>query len=349
MRRPTVVTLVVSVCLAALVPTSLAAPASASTLHGRHGQPGTVKSTTIVARANGIERRLSDPVLIVSRSKAAPGKRQRVCSRDALFRGTPTTAAWRLVRAGRLSCITLGAHERRTIAIGARFGGLAIGVLYGTDMRITWRTLGGHLLGAVTVDFGQRRDYSCLAPLTGCAVMPNATGAHGVLFSAPAAPPATPTQPPAPPVEAPTYPSPGGSFPGGESSAPGVFFNGTIRSGQIACPVEGGSLTVSGPTIADGRRASHPATDYYRDTLWYWSTATGTWRQLATGATRNAPRASGVWTDLATGGAANPVTYTVATGFYYAVTQDIIDGWSDLDYTLAAPMTTDPTAFNCHA
>jgi hypothetical protein len=349
MRRRTIATLVGSMCVAVLVSTSLAAPASAASLHGRRGHPGTVNSSDIVARANGVERRLSDPVLVVSRSKAAPGKRQRVCSRDGLWQGAPTKVVLRLVHTSRQSCLTLRAHERRTIAIGARFGGLAMGVLYRTDMRITWRTLGGHLLGAVTVDFDQRRDYSCLAPLTGCAVTTNAVGARGVLFSTPAAPPATPTQPPAPPVAAPTYPSPGTSFPGGKSSAEGIFFDGTIRSGQVSCPVEGGSLTVTGPTIEDAQRSSHQATDYYRDTLWYWDTGTGSWRQLATGATRNAPRASGVWTDLVTGGAANPVTYTVATGFYYAVTQDIIDGVSDLDYTLAAPLATDPAAFNCHA
>lgn len=349
MRRRTVATLAVSVCVAFLVPTGLAAPASASTQHDRRGQPGTVKPSTIVARANGVERRLSDPVLLVSRSKAAPGQRQRVCSRDGLFRGAPATRSWRLVRTTRQSCITMRAHERRTIAIGRRFGGLATGVLYGTDMLITWRTLSGRLLGAVTVDFGQRRDYSCLAPLTGCAVTPNAAGAYGVSFSTPAAPPATPTQPPAPPVAAPTYPSPGASFPGGQSSAGAIFFTGRIRSGQVSCPVEGGSLTVTGPTFEDARRASHPATDYYRDTLWYWDTATGIWRQLALGATRNAPRASGVWADLGTGGSANPVTYTVTTGFFYAVTQDIIDGWSDLAYTLAAPLATDPAVFSCHA
>ena len=66
MRRRTVATLAVSVCVAVLVPTGLAAPASASTQHDRRGQPGTVKPSTIVARANGVERRLSDPVLLVS-------------------------------------------------------------------------------------------------------------------------------------------------------------------------------------------------------------------------------------------------------------------------------------------
>lgn len=349
MRRGNAATLTAVVITAALVPTGAASPASARTQSDRHGRPGAVSMTTIGARANGVERRLVNPLLSVTRSPAAPGKRQRVCSRDGLFESSAARRRWRLVRTSRLSCVSLHARERRTFVIGAEFRGLDTGILYGTLMTLTWHTASGRLLGTASVDVERKRDYWCLAPLTGCAVAANAAGSYGVSFSTPAPPPATPTQPPAPPVAALTYPAPGSSHPGGSSSAGAVFFDGTIRAGQVSCAVEGGLLTVGGPGFEDARRARHAATDYYRDTLWYWDTATGVWRQLATGATRNAPRPSGSWSDLVTGVAANPVTYTVAAGFHYAVTQDIIDGYSDLPYTLAAPLATDATTFSCQA
>ena len=58
-------------------------------------------------------------------------------------------------------------------------------------------------------------------------------------------------------------------------------------------------------------------------------------------------RAFRAWQNSTTGEFVDPVNYTVTTGYFYSVTQAIVDGYSHLAYALAAPLLTDSGGFNC--
>ena len=184
MMRPATISVFVGALIVTLLP---GPPSSAATAHSRQGSPGAVVMSG-TARANGLERKLSDPRLRVYQSPSHPGRYQRVCSRDRLYRATTQAAAtasgsWTLVRRGRATCMKIPAAKRRTLAVGAVFTDLRAGVLYATATRITWRNRAGKVLGRLTLAYDRARDYTCL-PLGGCTVAAKGRGASGIVFSA---------------------------------------------------------------------------------------------------------------------------------------------------------------------
>ena len=327
----------------ALLPAGDAEPAGrrgdAAQLSGR---PGAVDAVGPVY-ANGLDVSLLNPGLEVRQSPRRPGRYQRVCARSRLFQGRTAdqagTSPWTPVSTSSPRCRGIAAAQSRTFLPGALFTGLGRGKVYATDTVVTWRARSGRVLARLLVDFGQARDYSCLA-LGGCDVRKHRTSSFGVVFSAPPAPP--PVNPPPPPPSAP-FPHPGSALPGGHPISSDTSLGYWVTSGNFFCGT--GSISVVHPETAP--QLAPGVVDYYRDNLWWWDTTAGTWQFWTSGRIRTRVRGGG-WTDLQSGQAAEgPSVYALGAGLHYAVTQQFVDGYSNVVHHVTTSNLTDPGQVNC--